>query len=910
MVRTIRRNCVPPSGLRELDGAAGERSSRGMKGEGGERVAAGLQREGDWVWFGFSYPNPGCRSPSLRTIMGFVGSLIVIPMRYFLPLFYLARLGWGLPSVATAESGPDFSREILPILSDKCFQCHGPDANHREADLRLDVEAEAKASRDGYPVIVPGRSAESELIYLITSDDDDERMPPRESNKSLTAAQKTLLAHWIDHGAQWGQNWAFGPLEKPAIPAANFPTARNEIDRLVGAKLRAAGLAPMPEAERAALIRRVTLDLTGLPPIPADVAAFGADQSPEAFAKVVDRLLASSAYGERMAWDWMEIARYADTNGYQQDNTRTMWPWRDWVVQAFNENLPYDEFTIWQLAGDLLPEPTTEQIMATAFLRNYPINGEGGRIAEENRVDYVLDMTDTTGTVWLGLTMGCARCHDHKFDPISQQDYYAFSAYFNQTPVNGKGGDPQTKPVLDFSTPEQHAAAARYEEFLPELQAAVDEWELTVYPREVGEPASKSLAARGFDATVLGPLDKSAKSRGAKQLARLAEVAEAEHPDYALALRRLRAVVAAREAVAADMVRVMVMGERPEPRETFVLDRGLYNQPLGTVTAAVPASLPAPRADAPANRLGLAQWLVADENPLTARVTVNRWWQMLFGIGLVKTPEDFGVQGEVPLQAELLDWLAAEFRDSGWDVKHILRTMVMSATYRQSARWSAELREQDPDNRLLARGPRFRMPAWMIRDQALAVSGLLVDRPGGPGVFPYQPAGVWAEASFSERFYEPDTGDSLYRRSLYTFWRRTVGPTLFFDTAARFTCTVNTPRTNTPLHALALLNDPTFVEAARVLAARAIRAEPEGWRRLDYIYRRVLARSPDAAERAVLFAGLGRHFREFAAAPDQAIALLAVGEWPRAAELDPVEQAAWTLLCLSVLNFDETLNKG
>lgn len=824
--------------------------------------------------------------------------------------FRLRFLGFlcGSAGLCAAVSGPDFSREILPILSDKCFQCHGPDANHREADLRLDLEESAKSNRDGYPVIVPGQSAESELIYLINAADAEERMPPLEANKSLTAEQKDLLARWIDSGAEWGTHWAFAPVRRPQVEAMG--REGNAIDYLVRAKLHEVGLAPAVEAGRAALMRRVSLDLTGLPPTPEAVADFVNDASPDAYAKVVDRLLASPNYGERMAWDWMEISRYADTNGYQQDRTRTMWPWRDWVVRAFNENLPYDEFTIWQLAGDLMPDATQEQVMATAFLRNHPINGEGGRIPEENRVDYVLDMTDTTGTAWLGLTLGCARCHDHKFDPISQRDYYAFSAYFNQTPVDGSGGNPQTKPVLDFSTPEQHAAVAASEVGIPELAAVVDEIELTVFPRPEGEPSSKSPVANGFLATVLGPLDNPAAKRGSKSLGHILAVTGADHPEYAVALKALQAAVAKRENLAAEMVRVMVMGDMPEPRETFVLDRGLYTNPTELVTAAVPASLPASAEGAPANRLGLAQWLVADDNPLTARVTVNRWWQMLFGIGLVKTPEDFGVQGEVPLQAELLDWLAAELRESGWDVKHVLRTIVMSATYRQSARLTAAGLERDPDNRWLARGPRFRMPAWMIRDQALAASGLLVDEVGGPGVFPYQPPGVWEEASFGDHSYVADTGDSLYRRSLYTFWRRTVGPTVFFDTPSRFACTVKTPRTNTPMHALAMLNDPTYVEAARVLAERAIQAEPEGWRRLDYIYRRVLARSPDAGEQAVMFAGLGRHHREFAAAPEEAAALLGVGDWPRAVALDPTEHAAWTLLCLSVLNFDETLNKG
>lgn len=811
------------------------------------------------------------------------------------------------PAEMASPEAPDFSRQILPILSDNCFQCHGPDANHREAELRLDVEENAKAPRDSYAIIDPGNSAGSELVYHITTDDELDRMPPVDSRKSLNDAERELLIQWIDSGAEWGQHWAFEALIRPVSPVAS---EGNPIDQLVGKVLAAEGMVPSPQADRRSLIRRVSLDLTGLPPSPDQAAKFLADDSAEAYATVVDRLLASPAYGERMAWDWMELARYADTNGYQQDATRTMWPWRDWVVQAFNDNLPFDDFTVWQLAGDLLPEPTETQILATAFLRNHPINGEGGRIPEENRVDYVLDMTETTGTAWLGLTLGCARCHDHKFDPVSQAEYYAFSAYFNQTPIDGSGGNPKTEPILDLSTSAQHERMATEQAKVGALAAVIDELELTLFPRPEGEPASKSLQALSFDATVLGPLDGSASKRGANSLRNILKVAAAGEPEYVAALEALIEVVAAREAVAAEMIKVMVMEDQPERRDTFVLNRGLYNQPAEVVVAGVPASFPALPTGAPQNRLGLAEWIMADENPLTARVVVNRYWQMLFGIGLVKTPEDFGVQGEIPRQADLLDWLASEFRDSGWEVKGLLRTIVMSATYRQSARVTPALRERDPDNRLLTRGPRFRMPAWMIRDQALAASGLLIDRRGGPGVFPYQPPGVWSEASFGKLNYQADTGDDLYRRSLYTFWRRTSGPTVFFDAKARFVCTVNTPRTNTPMHALALLNDTTYVEAARVMAERALQAENTAPQRLEEIFLRVLARSPDEEETKILLAGLTRHLADFAEAPTEAEALLGVGNRPRATDLDPVEHAAWSLLCLSVLNLDETLNKG
>ncbi|GAB5558562.1 MAG: DUF1553 domain-containing protein [Synoicihabitans sp.] len=812
----------------------------------------------------------------------------------------------GLQGADAEVSAVDFSRQILPILSDNCFQCHGPDANHREADLRLDVEENAKAPREGYSIIEPGDSTASELIYHITTRDEYDRMPPLDSNKSLSEPEIDLLTRWIDSGAEWGRHWAFDPIERPQLSNSSA----HPIDVLVGEVLAEEGLTFSPEADRRSLIRRLTLDLTGLPPTPDETEAFVADKSNRALESVVKRLLASPAFGERMAWDWMEVARYADTNGYQADNERTMWPWRDWVVKAFNENLPFDEFTIWQLAGDLIPEASEEQIMATAFLRNHPINGEGGRIPEENRVDYVLDMTDTVGTAWLGLTLSCARCHDHKFDPISQREYYSLSAYFNQTAVTGSGGNPKTPPVLDFSTPDEHERLAAEAAKIPALAAIVDELELTVFPRPEGEPSSKSERVLKFDATILNPLDGSASRRGSKSLRKILEVAVENEPAYETAVENLIAVVAAREAIAAEMIKVMVMEDMPEPRETYLLNRGLYSDRGDVVTAGVPASLPALGDDAPANRLGLARWIVSDENPLTARVVVNRYWQMLFGIGLANTPEDFGVQGEIPRQAKLLDWLADEFISSGWDVKGLLYKMVTSGTYRQRTHVTADLLERDPENRLLARGPRYRMPAWMLRDQALAVSGLLVDQPGGPGVFPYQPSGVWAEASFDQRHYKPDTGKSLYRRSLYTFWRRTSGPTVFFDAQARFVCTVNTPRTNTPMHALALLNDTTYVEASRVMAEATLLRHESNADRLTSLFIRTLARPPDEEETQILLDGLARHLSEFEAFPRHALELVATGDWRVSTELDAVEHAAWTLLCLSVLNLDETLNKG
>lgn len=814
-------------------------------------------------------------------------------------------------SIAHAETVPDFSREILPLFSENCFACHGPDAAHREAKLRLDDEANAKLERDTGTAIVPGSSDDSALYYRITADDPEEIMPPPDSHKTLTTAQKDMVRRWIDAGAQWGLHWSLAPLIRPDVPAhsESRDQTKNPIDAFVRATLARENLASSPEASRHALIRRLTLDLTGLPPTPEEVAIFVADKSPNAYAKLVDRLLASPAFGERMAWDWMEVARYADTNGYQGDDERTMWPWRDWVVKAFNENMRYDQFTIWQLAGDLLPDSTMEQKLATAFLRNHPINGEGGRIPEENRVEYVLDMTETTGTAWLGLTVGCARCHDHKFDPISQRDYYSLSAFFNQTPVDGSGGSPQTKPVIDLSTPAEQAHLTKLDDALSATRTELDALEAILFPREAGQPASKSAAAATLPAEALNVLEHPVTKRGAGQLEELAKKVENGLPGYAKQVNSLAASIRSREKYHNELVRVMVMADMPNPRTTHVLDRGLYSQPLEEVRAATPEKLPPMPADAPADRLALARWLMSSENPLTARVTVNRFWQMFFGVGLVKTAEDFGVQGEFPKHPELLDWLAAEFRDSGWDVKHLIRTIVTSATYRQDSRMTPELADRDPENRLLARGPRFRLPSWALRDQALAASGLLVNRVGGPAVKPYQPPGVWEEATFGKTVYEPDHGDALYRRSLYTFWRRIAGPTMFFDAAARTVCTVKPSRTNTPLHALATLNDVTYVEAARTLAERALGSESSDARRLNFIYRRVLARTPDRAEAKVLLKGLAQHRARFNAAPDAATQLLAVGEMPANPKIPGPEHAAWTALCLAVLNLDETLTK-
>jgi hypothetical protein len=642
-------------------------------------------------------------------------------------------------------------------------------------------------------------------------------MPPAKTNRRLTTAQVQVLRHWIDKGAKWGKHWAFVPSRPPDVPQLRGQQSevRNPIDAFVGAKLKSEGLAPSPEAERTILLRRVTLDLSGLPPSPQEVDDFLADSRPDAYEHVVDRLLASPHYGERMVWDWLDAARYADSNGYQGDGERTMWPWRDWAVAALNRNLPFDQFTVWQLAGDLLPGATDEQKLATGFCRNHMINGEGGRIAEENRVDYVMDMAETAGTVWLGLTFNCCRCHDHKFDALSQRDYYGLFAFFNQTPIDGGGGNPATPPVLEYRTAD----------------------------------------------------------------------------------------------VPSRIVKVMVMADMPKPRDTFILTRGSYEKRGEKVAAALPLALASAKPQV-VNRLDLARWLVSPDNPLTARVTANRVWQQFFGTGLVKTVEDFGVQGEKPSNPELLDWLALRFVSSGWDIKALHRLIVTSATYRQSSKLTPTLIERDPQNRLLASGPRFRLPSWMIRDQALAASGLLVRKLGGPPVRPYQPTGVWEEATFGTKRYQQDKGEALYRRSVYTFWRRIIGPTALFDTAPRQVCVVKPTRTNSPLHALTTLNDVTFVEAARVLAERVLKTSgPSSEERIYLAFRLVLGRKPSTPETKVLLAAVARLKREFAADPAAAKKLLAVGESKRDEKLDPIEHAAYAALCSAILNLDETLTR-
>jgi Protein of unknown function (DUF1553)/Protein of unknown function (DUF1549)/Planctomycete cytochrome C len=825
----------------------------------------------------------------------------------------------------------EFNRDIRPILSDNCYTCHGPAKSTRKADLRFDSEESAKEDRGGYRAIAPGKPAESELLKRVTSADESKRMPPPSTNKKLSPRQIELLRQWIAEGAVWQRHWAFIAPQRPMTPDVKYAAwPKNPIDQFILSRLEREGLPSMPEASPETLIRRVTLDLTGLPPTLAEIDDFLRDcasakpqAQDRAYRKVVERLLASPRYGERMVLDWLDAARYSDTNGYQTDGTRAMWPWRDWAIEAFNKNLPFDQFTIEQIAGDLLPKPTIPQKIATGFHRNHMLNGEGGRIAEESRVDYVVDRVDTTGTVWLGLTVGCGRCHDHKYDPVSQKEYYQLFAYFNSIAEVG-GVDRRSgtaAPVLELPTPEQKtridleaSKVAELEKQFKELNA---EWQARQAAWE-GDVIRDNKLPAAIRQALLVPAPKRDKAQQELIRDQYSKTIPERQKLQTQIDQAKKSLTAAQNAV----LITMIMEERREPRETFVLERGIYNKYGAKVQPGIPKALPPLPKGAPNNRLGLAQWLVSKDNPLTARVTVNRLWQMFFGVGLVKTAEDFGIQGEPPSHPELLDWLAVEFMEPtfsplspgegsgvrGWDIKHILRLIVTSAAYRQQSRTTSLALEKDPDNRLVSRFPRLRLGSFTLRDQALAFSGLLVDKIGGPPVRPYQPPGLWEDFSFNQIKYTQDKGESLYRRSLYTFWRRSIGPPDMFDTPARQVCTVRQARTNTPLHALTLMNDTIFVEAARVLAQRVMKeggATPEA--RLRHMFRLATARLPAAAEQQVIGQGFERALKQFQGDREAARKLVSTGESKRDESLDVAELAAYAAMANTIMNLDEVI---
>ncbi len=1028
--------------------------------------------------------------------------LPLLPARLFLSLA-------ALPAVAGA--GVDFNREIRPLLSDNCFACHGPDAANQKGNLRLDIRENALApAKSGAVAIVPGKPEESELIKRLYTADEDDRMPPAQAHKTVTDAQKELLKKWIAEGAEYKAHWAFIAPVRPEVPG----DAGAPIDAFIQARLAKEGLTPQPEATKETLIRRVSLDLTGLPPTPAEVDAFLADNSPGAYEKVVDRLLASPRYGEHMAAPWLDLARYADSNGFQTDSSRDQSVWRDWVIDAFNGNKPFDQFTIEQLAGDLLPGARRDQIVATGFNRNHRLNGEGGRIVEEWLAETVIDRVETTSLTWMALTANCCRCHDHKYDPISQKEFYQLFAYFNSNEESGvlDNEGSNSRPVLTVPTPTQEkqladleagakAAEQRAVEAARELPALQTAWEQefrdrlktagtpwtplapaevkskggAVFTRQADDTWLASgpnadfdtyeitapLAAGTFtgvllnalpdpslpaqslgrygngnfvltdiDATITAPglaaplearftraeadyeqpgwevrfimEGKGRRAKGAKNktgwavngpvrkepcaalfacepltvpagatiritfrhdaiaghnmgrfrlsttslppamvslkgspppaaiVTALGTEAAKRTPEQQAVLAKFyrenadhpakaaeREAAAARKAMAdlrAAMPSVMVMKEAVKPREAFLLKRGEYDKPGDKVPRALPAALPPLPPGAPNNRLGFAQWLVSGQHPLTARVWVNRQWEKFFGTGLVKTSENLGSQSEWPSHPELLDWLATEFVRVKWDMKAMEKLMVMSAAYRRSSHVTPQVLERDPDNRLLARGPRFRLAAEAVRDQALAVSGLLVEKTGGPSVRPYMPQGVWDETSVygNLRNYQADKGEGLYRRTLYTIWKRTAAPPtmLLFDSPNREICTVKRSRTNTPLQALALLNEVTYVEAARHLAERMLQeggATPGD--RIAWAFRRVTARRPSDGELAVLTARHGERVERYRKDPAAAKQLLSQGSTPADAKLDPAELAATTVTANVLLNLDETVTR-
>ncbi len=743
-------------------------------------------------------------------------------------------------SVTQVSDSVDFNIHIRPILSDRCFKCHGPDANQRKANLRLDIRENALAALKDNPnvhVIVPGNASESEVYRRISSNDTSQIMPPANSNLKLNNEEIRLIAKWIDQGATYKRHWAFIPPRKgnvPEVADVDWPT--NEIDNFILAKLEQSGLPPNEEADKERLLKRVSLDITGLPPTLLLQDRFLKDDSEKAYEGVVDDLLAQPQFGERMAVYWMDVARYADSHGYQDDGYRTMWPWRDWVIHAFNENYSYDKFVTWQLAGDLLPNPTKEQLLATGFNRNHKITQEGGVIQEEYRVEYVTDRTNTFGKAFLALTFECAHCHDHKYDPISQRAYYSTFAFFNQVPEKGLVGDIQ-------------------------LASLADPPKIEITSKEIRE--------------ILTFINKQDTAP----------------------------------------VSVMIMKDSSWRRPTYVLKRGAYDAHGETVTMNLPeAILPFDSSKYGANRLGLAKWLFDEKNPLTARVFVNRMWQEFFGRGLVKTSGDFGMQGEMPSHPELLDWLAIDFMNNGWDVKRLIKQMVMSSAYRQSSVVTPEKLAMDPENILLSRGSRVRMTAEGVRDLALSTSGLLVAEIGGPSVKVYQPKGIWEQSTSGRGIlahYVQDHGDKLYRRGLYSFIKRTVPPPglLVFDASNRDQCEVKRLRTNTPLQALIMMNDPSILESSRVFAEKLILSKLDDRQRIEAAFRTIVCRNATQDELRILEGYFADEKEKFRSSPGQARELIAAGEYPHADITDIVSLAALMQVVHTMYNLEEAITK-
>nr|WP_091697212.1 PSD1 and planctomycete cytochrome C domain-containing protein [Algoriphagus locisalis] len=731
-----------------------------------------------------------------------------------------------------------YNFHIRPILSDKCFVCHGPDANKRESELRLDTEEGAYAALKDDPsqfVIKPGNLEESTVYHRIISEDPGELMPPPESNLALSEKEIQLIKKWIEQGAKYEPHWAFIKAEKTELPEETDWTI-NEIDRFTLKKMKEKGLQPNPEAKSYELIKRASLDLTGLPPSPEVLDRFGDFSGELSYEDLLDGLLADPGFGEKMAILWMDISRYSDSYGYQDDNIRTQWPYRDWVIHAFNENMPYDQFVTWQLAGDLLPNANKEQILATAFNRNHKYTEEGGVIDEEYRIEYVLDKTNTVSKGLLGITMECAQCHDHKYDPFSQKEYYEMFAFFNNTPEKGYQGDvSQSKPA---KTP----------------ILFVEQEDLSGIMNFINYSDTSKLS-------------------------------------------------------------ISVMGELEEQRPTYILDRGVYDAPTVEVEPSTPSSIMEFPEDLEKTRLGLAKWMTAAENPLTSRVFVNLMWQEIFGQGIVKSAGDFGMQGDLPTHPELLDWLAVDFMENGWDINRLMKQILSSATYKQSAVITEKHLNTDPDNLYLARAPRLRLPAENIQDLVLASSGLLVRKLGGPSVKPYMPEGIW-EAATSGRgelaTYVQDKGDKLYRRGLYNFIKLTVPPpkAIIFDSSNRDRCEIGRSRTNTPLQALVMMNDPMILEASRVLAGKMWEENKNGEMAIETAFKRIVCRDLTTKEKDILLSYYEDQLNRFTENSDQILPTLSVGEFPLEEKNINPETAALMQVIVSIYNLEETITKS
>jgi hypothetical protein len=831
----------------------------------------------------------------------------------FLPTSFLALLLG--PALARGADEVQYNRDIRPILSEHCFLCHGPDKARRKAKLRLDKREVALAKG----ALVPGKPDDSEMIARIFSRDADDIMPPPKYHKPLSPEQKKLLRRWIAQGAGYQGHWAY---QKPV--KAGTPKGTGAIDFLVRRRLVQQGLKPSPEADRRTLARRLSFDLVGLPPRPEEVDAFVNDSSPAAYEKLVERLLASPHYGERMALGWLDAVRFADTIGYHSDTPRNVWPYRDYVIRAFNANKPFDRFTIEQLAGDLLPGSTREQKVASCFNRLLLTTEEGGAQPKDYEARMLEDRVRAIGTVWLGQTLGCCQCHDHKFDPATMRDFYSLGAFFADIsePIIGAREPglllPSPKQATQLARLEQQAARrqGRLDAPHPELAPAQAAWEksagaITAQPH-VGHKTQKPQ----LPADVGAILRIEPAKRQAQQKERLRQYYQSIAPALADLRAQLAAARKAKAGLEASVPRCLVSVGLGTPRTVRVLPRGNWMDESGPVVQpALPAYLrgPKPPPNRRLTRLDLAKWLVSRDNPLTARTFVNRLWKQFFGRGLSRRLDDLGSQGEWPVHPELLDWLACEFMDSGWDVKHMVRLIVTSRTYRQVSTASPELTAYDPFNRQLARQGRFRLDAELVRDNALCISGLLVHRIGGPSVKPYQPAGYWENLNFPVRRYMADQGAAQYRRGLYTWWQRTfLHPSLLaFDAPTREECTVARSRSNIPQQALVLLNDPTYVEAARTFAARIVqeggRATPA---RLRWAWRQALDRDPRQEEAGTMRRLFEKHLAEYGQRPQAARALMKIGFAPVPANADLAELAAWTSVARVLLNLHETITRN